>query len=121
MALDQDTLAAKAALMKGAKVVYKLEWDALTFLIHDKLFGMIGTEKNTKRAIITLKVDPIDGEHYLFEYPKQMIPGYYMNKRLWVSIYLDSDFDEKLALEMIEKAYHLVLAKLPKKIQVNYL
>lgn len=121
MSLNQEILTVKAASMKGATVTYKLEWDALTFLVHDKLFGMIAVENKTQRSIITLKVDPIDGQHYLLAYEGIMVPGYYMNKKLWVSVYLDTDCDESLVLEMIEKSYHLVVSKLPKKIQANYI
>lgn len=46
-----------------------------------------------------------------------IIPGYYMNKTHWNSIYLDADIPSSFVEELIEHSYQLVFHKLTKKAQ----
>ena len=71
---------------QGAVRDYKVEWDAVRYLLFGKMFAMRGTEK-TGRAIITLKLPPEEGEFLRRQYA-DIIPGYYMNKQHWNSVYL---------------------------------
>ena len=43
-----------------------------------------------------------------------IIPGYYMNKTHWNSIYLDADIPSSFVEELIEHSYQLVFHKLTK-------
>ena len=68
------------------------------------------------RDILTLKLDPMDGDFLRSQY-EDIIPGHYMNKVHWNSIYLDGCVPEEMMKEMIEKSYHIVFDSLSKKKQ----
>ncbi|MBC1973854.1 MmcQ/YjbR family DNA-binding protein [Listeria booriae] len=69
----------KAALqLKGATHDYKEEWTADRYFVGEKIFAMLGTNKEG-RDILTVKVEPSQGEILRTENPA-IIPGYHMNK-----------------------------------------
>jgi predicted DNA-binding protein (MmcQ/YjbR family) len=100
---------------KGAVKDFKLEWDATRYLIGDKMFGLQGGDKN-KKAVITLKCDPVFGQ-LIREQHEHIIPGYYMNKEHWNSVYLDGDVPDELLKQMIDMSYELILNSLSKKLR----
>ncbi len=100
---------------KSAKYDYKEEWSAGRYTIADKMFVMRGGDK-TCRPIITLKLQPHNGEFYRSQY-EDVIPGYYMNKTHWNSIYLDRSFPDDILKDMIAESYQLVLSSFSKKRQ----
>lgn len=104
---------------KGAVQEYKAEWEAERFLIGGKMFAMLGGDK-TGKPIFTIKLEPAFGQFLRAQYPK-VVPGYYMNKEHWNSLYLDADVPDETVREMIDQAYRLVLSSLPKKKQAEFL
>lgn len=102
---------------KGAEKDYKTEWDAYRYLVGGKMFGMLGAHKDG-RPLLTLKLLPADGALLRAQYP-DIIPGYYMNKEHWNSIYLDGKVPREVAERMIGESYKLILASLPKKTQAK--
>ncbi len=100
---------------KGAKYDYKEEWSAGRYTIGEKMFAMHCTDK-TGRPILTVKLQPDNGEFYRKEY-QEVIAGYYMNKVHWNSIYLDRSFPEDILKDMISESYNLVLSSFSKKKQ----
>ncbi len=99
---------------------YKEEWGWHRYLIGEKLFAAICKDASGTRDIITLKLSPMDGDFLRNQY-EDIIPGHYMNKEHWNSIYLDGCVPEQLVKELIEKSYHLVLNGLSKKKQMELL
>lgn len=100
---------------KGAKRDFKVEWNATRYLLGDKMFAMLGGDKNGE-PIITLKCEPMFGEMLRQQY-KDIVPGYYMNKVHWNSLYLKGSVPDDVLRQMIDMSYALVLASLPKKTQ----
>jgi len=98
----------------GAIKDFKVEWDVTRYLIGGKMFAMEGGDKY-KKAIITLKCDPPFGEMLRQQY-EHIVPGYYMNKEHWNSVYLEGDVPDKILQEMIDMSYQLVFSSLTKKI-----
>ncbi len=101
----------------GAVKEYKAEWEVTRFMLGGKMFCMIG-DNNEKRAIITLKCVPLYSE-VLRKQHKDIVPGYYMNKQHWNSIYLEGEVPDGLLKEMIDISYKLVFAALPKKVKAQ--
>jgi len=102
--------------MVGSTKDYKEEWQWTRYLIGGKMFAAICKDATDEHHIITLKLDPLDGDFLRNQY-EDIIPGHYMNKQHWNSIYLDGTVPENLMKEMIDKSYHLVLSGLSKKAQ----
>lgn len=99
----------------GALREFKAEWDAYCYMLGKKMFALEGTD-NTRRHIVTLKLAPADGDFLRRQYP-DIIPGYYMNKEHWNSVYLDGAVPDDVLRAMIDKSYALIFAALPKSAQ----
>ena len=105
---------------KGAEKEYKLEWDATRFMIMGKMFALLGGDKEGK-PIITVKLNPMHSELLRNQYNKEIIPGYYMNKEHWSSLYLEGDVPDEVLRNMLDEAYSLIFESLSKKLQKQIL
>ena len=106
--LDQHCLS-----KPGAEKGFKEEWNATRYMLRGKMFTMLGGDK-TGKPIITLKLNPDDG-HALRERYDDIIPGYYMNKEHWNSVYLEGSVPDDVLRGMIDASHGLILASFPKK------
>ncbi|MEH7819259.1 MmcQ/YjbR family DNA-binding protein [Bacillus altitudinis] len=113
--MKKETLQAFCLSLQGATHDYQPEWQADRYHIGGKMFAMMGGDVDRK-PVITLKCDPQRAEE-LREMHEGIIPGYYMNKTHWNSIYLDADISSSFVEELIEHSYQLVFHKLTKKAQ----
>ena len=98
---------------KGAIEEYKAEWEVIRFMLKDKMFIMIG-EDNNGREIITLKLDPSNGQALRDKY-SDVYSGHYMNKVHWNSIDLNGFVPDEVLKKAIDESYELVLNGLPRK------
>ncbi len=104
--------------LPGTDVVPHPDWGSQTLQVAGKHFGRVGTDSGG-RPILTLKGDPDDNAALVQEY-EGINPGYYANKRLWVSIALDDDCIPRLvSREALLGAYEIVKAALPKYVQAE--
>jgi len=101
----------------GTSRDYQPEWQATRYFLADKMYSMVGGDKYGK-PIVTLKCDPIFAEMLRSQY-KDIVPGYYMNKQHWNSMYLEGEVPDNVLKDMIDMAHRLVLDKLPRKIREN--
>ncbi len=100
---------------KAVEKDYKQEWDAFRYTIKGKMFAMLGGDKEN-RPIFTLKLEPAFG-FALREQYSSIVPGYYMNKEHWNSLYFDGFVPNEVVESMIDNAYNVVLKSLSKKLQ----
>ncbi len=103
------------AAKPGAIKEFKPEWDTTRYMIGGKMFALQGAD-NTGRPVITLKLPPAEGDLLRRQY-EDVIPGYYMNKEHWNSVYLDGSVPDDVLRHMIDKSYGTLVASLPKKTQ----
>jgi predicted DNA-binding protein (MmcQ/YjbR family) len=113
--MDKNTIETICLNLTGTIQDYKKEWEATRFLVGNKMYAMIGGDSEGK-PILTLKCDPNRSEELRANHDG-IIPGYYMNKKHWNSIYFDSNISSELVEKLIIHSYSLVLQSLPKKIQ----
>lgn len=99
---------------------FKEEWQWIRYQVGDKMFAAICKDATGKRDIITIKLDAIEGDFLRQQY-KDIVPGHYMNKTHWNSIYLDGEVPIDMMKELIEKSYYLVVKGLTKKKQKEIL
>lgn len=102
--------------MKGATKDFKEEWQWTRYLIGNKMFAAICKDETGKDYIVTIKLNPLDGDFLRKQY-KDITPGYYMNKVHWNLINLEGDVFDDLMKELTEKSYKLVFNGLSKKLQ----
>ncbi|MHC1748626.1 MAG: MmcQ/YjbR family DNA-binding protein [Cellulosilyticaceae bacterium] len=99
---------------------YKEEWKWTRYLIGGKMYAAICKNATDEDCIVTLKLEPFQGELFRKTY-KDITPGYYMNKTHWNSVDLEGDLPCEVLKEMADTSYALVLKGLPKKIQKEIL
>ena len=104
---------------KGSEEKFVVDWQAFHYKVGGKMFAIIGGDKNQK-PIISLKCDPILAESLRKEY-KVIIPGYYLNKIHWNSIYYQETVSMELIVELIDLSYQLVFSSLAKRKQKEIL
>lgn len=107
----------------GAEKDFKAEWEWWRYLVGGKMFAAeftVGSEHKEPyrgRHLLTLKCDPAWAEALRLEHPGVVFPGFYMDKRNWISIDLDADVADGLLMELCDHSYELVFSKLTKKLQ----
>jgi len=104
---------------KGVEKDFKLEWNATRYMVRGKMFAMQGGDKEGK-PIITVKLEPMFGDLLRNQY-KDIVPGYYMNKEHWNSLYLDGDVPDDVLKDMLGRSYSIVLGSLSQKVQKEIL
>ena len=104
---------------KGVQKDYKPEWDAVRYRVKDKMFVLQGGDKEG-RPIITVKLEPAVGACLRQQF-KDIVPGYYMNKEHWNSLYLEGDVPNEIVRDMLDMSYDLVLSSLSKKLRKEIL
>ncbi len=105
----------------GATKDYKLEWGWFRYQVGGKLFAATcqpGPEHKGYdcRELLTLKCEPLLAEALRTEYP-DIIPGFYMDKSNWNSVFLDGDVPDDMLQGLCDRSYALVFGKLTKKLQ----
>ncbi len=91
-------------------------WQAYKYLLRGKMYAYIGVNDKNKRPIITLKLEPLYNDMLRREYA-DIVPGYYMNKVHWSSVYLDGEVPREVLADMVYTSYKVVLMSLSNKAQ----
>ena len=105
---------------KGVNKDFKEEWNWRRYMIQDKMFVAVCFDDNNKETLITLKLNPVEGD-LLRQSFEDIIPGYYMNKTHWNSIKVDGAITDDMMRDLLDKSYNLVLAGFSKKKQAEIL
>jgi predicted DNA-binding protein (MmcQ/YjbR family) len=113
MGMRYEWLDGELLSMPGVEKDFKVEWQWVRYMVGGKMFAATLTD-GEGRAVVSLKLDPLEGEFLRGQYP-DIAPGYYMNKRHWNSVRLDGAVPDDLLRELARKSYRLVLGGLPKK------
>jgi len=113
--MKYDFIQAYCLSKKGAVEDYKQEWDAIRYCVCGKMFALVGHD-NEKNPIISVKHDPEYGAELRERYT-DIIPGYYLNKMHWSSVFLSGNVPEAVLKQMLDGSYELIFNSLPKKVQ----
>lgn len=95
---------------------FRSTWQAYRYLIGGKMYAYIGIDDRNGRPIITLKLEPAANDRLRREYAN-IVPGYYMNKINWSTVYLDGDVPQTILIDIVDIAHQLVFSSLSKKAQ----
>lgn len=107
----------------GVEKDFKAEWEWWRYLVGGKMFAAeftVGSEHKEPykgRHLLTIKCDPAWAEVLRSKFSDAVFPGFYMGKRNWVSIDLDTGVPGGLLTELCDHSYELVFSKLAKKLQ----
>ena len=80
----------------------------------------MGIDDRNGRPIITLKLEPAFSDMLRSKY-EDIVPGYYMNKLHWSTVYLDGNVPQDVLADIVYASYKLVRSSLSKKVQQGIL
>ena len=95
----------------GSDSSYPFGPEALVFKVMGKMFALVSQKEKTPR--VTLKCAPADAEVLVSEF-ESIIPGYYMNKKHWITISLTGEVSDEMITDLANGSYKLVVSKLTK-------
>ena len=110
--MDKNEVEKFLSEMKGGESSYPFGPEALVYKVMGKMYALVSQQEEVPR--VTLKVNPPDGEVLVDQY-ESITPGYYMNKKHWITISLSGEVPKEIIQDLSEKSYELVVAKLTKK------
>lgn len=96
---------------KGAEGSYPFGPEALVYKVMGKMFALVSQTGEIPR--VTLKCIPEDGAALVSQF-ESVIPGYYMNKKHWITISLNGELPSEMLKELASDSYNLVTSKLTK-------
>lgn len=100
---------------------FKAEWQWFRYMVGGKMFAATCQpdpkyQGYDNRELLSLKCEPLLAEALRNEY-KDVIPGFYCDKRCWNSVFLDGDVPDDVLQSFCDRSYALVFEKLTKKLQ----
>lgn len=105
---------------KGVTEHFPFDDVTLVFKVMNKIFAIVGLddwEKGVQK--INLKCDPELTIEYRANF-EGINPGWHMNKTHWNTVTINtSDVNDAFVQKLINHSYELIVASLPKKIQVE--
>lgn len=109
--MDTHTLERYLGSFKGAEKSCPFGPEALVFKVMGKMFALVSQGEETPR--VTLKCDPVDGAHLVGQFAS-VVPGYYMNKKHWITISLTGELPEEMLTDLARGSYQRVVKALTK-------
>jgi len=96
---------------KSVTESFPFDETTLVFKVANKMFALTDTEDDFG---LNLKCDPEKAIELRALYPN-IIPGYHMNKKHWISIQIDGSIPDNKLYQWIDDSYDLIVGSLPKK------
>ncbi len=109
-----DNFMERCLSMKGATEDFPFDETTLCFRVGGKIFALTDLEDLPRRA--NLKCDPERAVELREQY-EGIVPGYHMNKKMWNTVFFDSDAPDELIYELVTHSYELVFGSLSKKLR----
>ncbi|WP_040725098.1 MmcQ/YjbR family DNA-binding protein [Thiomicrorhabdus sp. Kp2] len=109
--MNKDKLEKYLSTLKGSEASYPFGPEALVFKVMGKMFALVSQQEDIPR--VTLKCAPADNEVLVSQF-ESVVPGYYMNKKHWITISLTGELSEDMLIDLANGSYKLVVSKLTK-------
>jgi len=105
---------------KGVTETFPFNQDTLVFKVMGKMFALFPLEKwEQGKASMNLKCDPDYALELRTQYDS-VVEGWHMSKKHWNTVYLSNrELPHKLAIELIDHSYDLVVSGLTKKVKAE--
>lgn len=94
----------------------QVDWNWVRYQIGGKMFAAICLDWDNNPYYITLKADPAEGDFLKSQYA-DIVAGYYMNKTHYISVKPNGEVPDELLMDLLDKAYKLMLQTFSKKQQ----
>lgn len=98
-----------ASRLPGAEPSYQERGDWSFWKVGGKIF--LANTTMPGEPVVIIKTDPADGERLRAQYP-QILPGYHMDKRHWITVHPGDRVPSHLLDELVVESYRLVVGGL---------
>lgn len=105
----------------GGEKTYQPAWRMFLYQVRGKQFAAVCSPAENYRTygghdLVNLRCLPAEGELLRAAYP-DILPGFYADKRTWISCLLDGDLPEEVLRDLCRRSYELTVEKLPKYVR----
>ncbi len=107
--MNKDKLEKMLLTYKAAEASYPFGPDARVFKVMGKMFALVSQKDQPPR--VTLKCAPADAETLVSQF-ESVIPGYYMNKKHWITVSLTTEIPDAMLIQLVNDSYKRVVTKL---------
>ena len=119
--MKYDWLDAYLLSFPGVEKDYQPVWKWFRYKVCGKMFAAVcspGPEYQIYGGhdLVNLKCETAAGELLRAQYP-DILPGFYSDKRTWISCRLDGELPDALLRDLCAASYALMVQKLPKYVQ----
>jgi predicted DNA-binding protein (MmcQ/YjbR family) len=106
--MDLERFRSHCLAKKGVTEEFPFGENTLIYKVMGKMFALTDLENFES---INLKVDPEIGAT-LREEHASVEPGYHMNKKHWITVWMDGSISDKFIKEWTDNSYDLVVKRL---------
>lgn len=110
--MDKESIEKLLSDLKGSEGSYPFGPEALVYKVMGKMFALVSQDEKPPR--VTLKCIPEDGATLVSQF-ESVTPGYYMNKKHWITISLTGELPKEMLSDLTIESYNLVVNKLTRK------
>jgi predicted DNA-binding protein (MmcQ/YjbR family) len=114
--LNAARLRRRCLQLPGAVEDFPFGEGVSVFKVKGKMFAL--SPLGAKPLSVSLKCEPEIAEQLRASHAA-VRPGYHLNKRHWNTVEIDGSLEDRFVVDMIEDSYDLVVAGLPKRVQVE--
>lgn len=118
--METDNFIAYCLKKNGAYVDFPFGELPVCIKVRGRVFAQFYTRPDDCK--VTLKCEPDFGDFFRQVYPDTVVRGYHCPKvqqPYWNTVYFNGDVPDEVLYDMIDHAYKAVIAKLPKKLQLE--
>lgn len=112
--VTRETILGQCAAFGGSELSYPFGDETAVFKVGGKMHALVSLDGEL--GSVTLKCDP-DAAIGLRNSYAAIGPGYYMNKRHWITIELGGDAPDTLLTDLVAGSYELVVDGLPTRLR----
>lgn len=110
----RDAVLRRCSEMTAVTRSYPFGDETAVFKVGDKMFALVSLDDDPGR--VTLKCEPAEAAA-LRDAHEAITPGYYMNKRHWITVDLGGALPAGLVADLVTNSYELVVSALPRKLR----
>ena len=105
----------------GVEKDYQPVWQWFRYKVRGRMFAAVCSPAENYQIygghdLVNLRCLPAEGKLLRRAYP-DILPGFYSDKRTWISCLLDGGLPEAVLRDLCGRSYELTVKKLPKYVQ----
>lgn len=108
--MNVETFRSHCIKKKGVTEEFPFGETTLVYKVMGKMFTLADLDNFES---VNLKCDPERGVELREQYAS-ITPGFHMNKKHWITVFMDGSLPDKFVLGLVEDSYQLVIKSLTK-------